>query len=386
MQLTTQGQTLGQTLGRRPDALFAAALALPGLAATLAAGIARAEEPPDHASIDLKYLYYRDWQPGGSRMRVSAPSIYLLMPLENRFALEGSFVMDTISGASPLFHDTLSGASGLGVNDLRKAGDLKLTKYFERASVGAVFAYSTEHDYLSRSLGLDARVSSADNNTSVAFGVAHAEDDIDSENRVARGQHKRTTELMTGITQVLTPSDIVQSNVTYARGNGYYDDPYKAIDVRPDHRNQLAWLTRWNHHFDGFDATLRLSARYYRDTFGVKALTFAGEWVQPLGSWTITPSLRYYTQSAADFYFGPPFPQGFKLNEPYSADERLSAFGAVTAGIKVAKRFAGGWRADFKFEAYEQRNDWRRFVGQDETRSLKPMRALFYQVGLGKDF
>ena len=190
---------------------------------------------------------------------------------------------------------------------------------------------------------------------------------------------------MAGITQVLTMNDIVQSNVTYAMGHGYYDDPYKAIDVRPDHRDQFAWLTRWNHHVGAFDATLRLSARYYRDTFGVRALAFTSEWVQPIGSWTVTPSLRYYTQSAADFYYEPPFPLGFKLNQLYSADERLSAFCAVTVGLKVAKTFADGWRADVKAEFYEQRNDWRRFVGND-SQPLKPMRALFYQVGLGKDF
>jgi hypothetical protein len=375
------------TDARAPSvSLLSAALALPGLAATLAGGLARAEEPPDHGSIDLKYLYYRDWQPGGSRMRVSAPSVHILAPLENRFALEGAFVMDMISGASPLFHDTLSGASGLGVNDLRKAADVQLTRFFERASVGARFAYSTEHDYLSRSLGLDARVSSADSNTTLALGVAQAEDDIDSVNRVALGKHKRTTEIMAGVTRVLSPDDVVQSNLTYAQGHGYYDDPYKAIDLRPDHRNQVAWLTRWNHYVGAVDATLRLSARYYRDSFGVRALAFGGEWVQPLGSWTITPSLRYYTQSAADFYHGPPFPQGFKLDQPYSADERLSAFGALTAGVKVMRSFAEGWRADLKAEFYEQRNDWRRLVGRDEAPSLKPMRALFYQVGLAKDF
>jgi hypothetical protein len=191
---------------------------------------------------------------------------------------------------------------------------------------------------------------------------------------------------MFGITQVLTANDIVQSNLTYARGRGYYDDPYKAIDVRPDSRNQLAWLTRWNHHFAALDATLRLSARWYRDNWGIRAITLGSEWVQPFGSWTITPGLRYYTQSAADFYFGPPFPQGFRSNQPYSADQRLSAFGAITAGIKVAKTFAGGWRADFKVEHYEQRNDWRRIVSGDDSRPLKAFKAQFYQFGLGRDF
>ena len=44
---------MGDARDSKPS-LLAAALALPGLAATLAGSIARAEEPPDHASIDLK--------------------------------------------------------------------------------------------------------------------------------------------------------------------------------------------------------------------------------------------------------------------------------------------------------------------------------------------
>ena len=366
--------------------LLAAALALPGLAATLASGIAQAEEPPEHASLDLKYLYYRDYQAGERRMRVDAPSFYLVAPLAERYSVSGSFVMDTMTGASPLFHDTLSGASGIGVHDRRKAGDIKLTRYFERAAVAAQFAYSTETDYVSRAYSVEGRVSTPDNNTTIALGAGFTYDDINSENLVARGEHKRTADVMLGVTQVLSANDIIQSNVTYARGRGYYDDPYKAIDVRPDFRNQFAWLTRWNHHFSGLDATLRMSARWYRDTFGVRAITLGSEWVQPIGAWTLTPGVRYTTQGAADFYYGPPFPQGFRLNEPYSADQRLSAFGAITAGIKVARSFAGGWRADFKIEHYEQRSDWRRFVSGDDTRPLKTFKAQFYQFGLGKDF
>ena len=50
-------------------ALLAAALALPGiLPATAVAQLA-----PDPGLIALKYLDYRDWQPGGDRMRVRTP-------------------------------------------------------------------------------------------------------------------------------------------------------------------------------------------------------------------------------------------------------------------------------------------------------------------------
>jgi hypothetical protein len=217
--------------------------------------------------------------------------------------------------------------------------------------------------------------------------MGHASDDINSVNLVARGRSRRTTDFIVGITQVLTPRDIVQSNLTVALGRGYYDDPYKAVDVRPDHRDQLAWLTRWNHYVSSLDATLRLSARYYRDSFGVRAITLGAEWVQQAGSWTLTPSLRYYTQSAADFYHGPPFPSGFVPGQPYAADQRLSAFGAFTPGIKIGKSFADGWRADFKAEYYEQRGNWRSLVGRDHSgNGVLPLKAQFYQVGLGKSF
>ena len=48
------------------SALFAAALALPGM---LPVGAA-AQAVADHGTIELKYLDYRDWQPGASRMTV----------------------------------------------------------------------------------------------------------------------------------------------------------------------------------------------------------------------------------------------------------------------------------------------------------------------------
>ena len=132
---------------------------------------------------------------------------------------------------------------------------------------------------------------------------------------------------------------------------------------------------------------MRLSARYYRDTFGIRAITLGTEWIQQVGSWTVTPSLRYTTQSAADFYHGPPFPSGFVPGQPYSADQRLSAFGAITPGIKIAKAFPDGWRVDLKAEYYEQKGSWRSLIGSDNSgRELLPVKAQFYQVGLSKTF
>jgi len=39
-------------------------------------------------------------------------------------------------------------------------------------------------------------------------------------------------------------------------------------------------------------------------------------------------------------------------------DQRLSAFGALTYGIKVEKTFARNWSVDAKFEQYQQKGSW----------------------------
>ena len=369
-------------------AVLVAALALPGVVPS-----AWAESAPESAQIGFKYLNYRDSQPGLKRVSVDAPSVSLLLPVAGSWSLAGSYTLDSVSGASPRWHSSVSSASKM--SDFRRAADLRVTKYLARSTFSFGTAYSTEHDYRSNSYSLQATFSSDDNNTTWAVGVGRALDRIDPVNGVVGDERKRTTDFMLGVTQVLTPNDIVQANLTVARGRGYYSDPYKQVDQRPRERNQSAVMLRWNHHFDGLGASLRTSYRYYDDSFDVKAHTTSAEWVQPLPrGWTIAPSIRYHTQSAARFYYDPvydpllgePFPPGY-LADPagfHSADHRLSAFGALTLGIKVSKVIAKDWNADFRYEIYEQRGSWR--FGGTGSPGLAPFRARFMQVGVTHKF
>ncbi len=363
-------------------ALLAAALALPGIIPATAI----AQTAPEQSLLSVRYLDYRDWQPGADRITVRNPSFYLLTPLSDSVALEGSLVYDGISGASTLYHNTLSGASGKGgVTDYRTAGDVKITKYLDGAAVGAGAAVSAEQDYLSRSASFDWRVSSDDRNRTYALGLGVASDRINSVNGVAVNQRRDTVDVLIGVTQVLSAEAIVQSNIGYSTGHGYYSDPYKTIDFRPDHREVLAWLTRYNQHLPQFDATLNLSYRYTYDSFGTNSHTVDARWLQSLpGGWTVAPSLRYYTQRAADFYFDPPFPQGFDLGKPYSADTRLSAFGAFTPGISATKMLPDEWTLDVDFEFYRQRSGWR--VGGAGSPGIEPLSARWVSLGLTKAF
>lgn len=368
--------------------LLAAALMLPGVQA-------QAQGVPENGSISLRYLDYADRQPGLDRIRVHSPSVSVMAPVAGEWSIEGTLTADDVSGASPRYHTAVTGASRM--DDDRKAGDISVTRYFRRATLSAGAAYSTEHDYVSRALSLNGTLSSEDNNTTWAFGLAGSRDRIDPVNNVVSGEHKRTVSILAGVTRVLTPNDIGQLTLTRSNGSGYFSDPYKLFDNRPRSRRENVMLLRWNHYLDRTGGTSRLSYRYYSDSYRIRAHTLAGEYIHPLGGgWSVAPELRLYTQSAAYFYYDPvydsalgaPFPPGFSANPGpgrlSSPDQRLSGFGAVTLGLKVVKQIGRLWTVDAKVEAYEQRGSWRLF--HEGSPGLAPLRARIVQIGVTRQW
>lgn len=375
-----------------------ATLMLPGLAAlcAMAPQTAQAEAQPEKTTVAVKYANYEDSQAGWTRVTVNAPQFYLLAPVGKDWSVEGSAVIDSVSGASPRMHTARSSASVMG--DERTAGDVKVTRYFSRAALSASLALSDEHDYQSTAVGLQGRWSTEDNNRTWTAGFGFSRDKIDNQSNgvnTAINQRKNTQEFMAGVTQVLTPLDIVQFNLTRGTGSGYFNDPYKNFDSRPDSRNAWIALARWNHHLSNLDTTLRSSYRYYSDTFGVNSHTTELELVKPVGLWTFTPGLRYYSQSAARFYFDPvldsqgayneaaTFQRAVAISGDRSADQRLAAFGAITLSMKVAYAFTPATTGDIKLDLYRQSASLRMGGGSP---GLAPMNARMIQVGLTHKF
>ncbi|NJD05443.1 MAG: DUF3570 domain-containing protein [Methylococcaceae bacterium] len=208
-----------------------------------------------------------------------------------------------------------------------------------------------------------------------------------------------------GLTQVLTKSALVQAGLGYTRSSGYLANPYKVVETywvdpdqapnperpgtlatsagaaraflerRPEQRHQWTGDLRYVQHLAPLDAALHLNYRLFHDDWGIDSHTFEADWVQPLGGgWTLTPRARYYSQSAADFYH--PYlvvPHAYdtvddikrpartakahaknlsRLPSAYSSDHRLSAYGAFSWGVTLAKRFSRGVSLEAGFEHY----------------------------------
>ena len=382
--------------------LLSAAMALPCVM-----GVAHAESAPEKGTLSFKYLDYKERQQligdaakgdaglysksGAStfddRIRVKATASSVMLPLNAEWSMAGTLITDSISGASPAYHTEALTA----MKDFRRAVDTSLTRYLTNGTVTVGLNHSGENDYISRGVSLLATRATEDKNTTWTAGVGLNRDVINPSNRIVFNETKHVTDFILGVTQVLSMNDIVQFNLGSFKGRGYFSDPYKIYDERPRNRSHETLLARWNHHFSDLNGTSRLAYRYYTDNWGIRSHTFDAEWVQAFGEgWRVAPALRFYTQTAANFYVEAdpslsPFPPNPPANARYfSEDQRVSAFGGLTMGVKLSKQLNLDTKVDVKFEQYGQKGAWT-LLGSG-SKGLAPFYARSLQVGITHSF
>ena len=333
----------------KPDgalgALMRAALALPILALAPRAGAAVVGE------VGASVLGYKE----RGLMKATEPILFGHAVIDDVWEVEASAVGDILTGASPQLVTNVNGQpmqvlTGASVYERRHAGDAKVGRRFGELTLSASAAVSNEHDYHSKAGGLEARRDFNDKNTTLTLGYGRANDHVGSSIDPNLDAPRTTDQYLAGVTQVLSPVALVQSSLAYANGRGWYNDPYKFTltfypdqplpsllpDLRPDHRRSWAWLTRYRRHFAAQRGTLQADYRYFQDDWGVRAHTLEIAWDQQLDErWSVRPALRYYTQSAADFY-SPVIPRPAPRFQ--SSDQRLAAFGGLSPSLRATLR------------------------------------------------
>jgi hypothetical protein len=204
------------------------------------------------------------------------------------------------------------------------------------------------------------------------------------------------------VAQVVNKDLLLESGFGFVRNTGFLGNPYKAVDMifvdttaspvsgvdantqlwdpfvqgvierRPEERNQGTFDIRMVQYVQELDASVHAGYRFFLDSWGVTAHTFDLDWVQPVSEWAITPRFRYYSQEAADFYqpyflfsgAAPLSPNGqFNLAgvhlDAYSSDYRLSAYGAISTGMTVARNIGKALALEAGFEYYTHAGDLR---------------------------
>lgn len=364
----------GSVLG----ALASGALALPGLAGS-AAATGRLEE----AAADYSFSFYSEdgiadskLAPGSTseRYEIQIHQFHAAAPLAQRMDLAFDLAYETMSGASPWFvRPDATGRpvqvmSGATIEDARTDASLKGGYYFDDSRVYASTGVSMEKDYLSFNGGLEGHLDLFDEMTTVSAGVGASFDQVkpsDSEIFILRPEEeqKNSTSLFAGVSQILDRNSTAQSTLTYRYASGYLSDPYKEVyvagnlqaDTRPGARHQVTWLSRFRHHVPRIGGTLHADYRFYADSWSMTSHTAALAWYQTLWeTLQIVPTLRYYSQSQADFYavfFNAPRSDGY-----YSSDYRLSPYGALSWGVEAEWRLRewkrSSWLATLSWQQY----------------------------------
>jgi hypothetical protein len=240
------------------------------------------------------------------------------------------------------------------------------------------------------------------------------EDDDGEDDDDFRGggeQSKDVVDALVGVTQLLGRRDLIEVTYSYGQSDGYLTDPYKILSVvdpvtgvpvagppdglpylylfehRPDSRTKQSVFAEWRHAFDR--DSLALNARYMSDDWGIDSQT-----VEARYRWNINensylePHLRWYTQSAADFYTTVLF-DGDPLPEYASADYRLADLDAYTVGAKYGHRTERGeWSVRLEYYHHEADPSPGAAVGElaDFNELILPMSAVIAQFGYRFNF
>lgn len=412
--------------------------------ALLGAGVARSQEthmaPPDSGlledwSVDSALAYYHE----DGRIEAIEPVVDVSKVFADGQAVNFNVTFDALSGASPngalTSHTAQTFASPSGKPEHRYTtapGQLPVDPDYQddRIAVGGNWTVSisrldqvsvggkvsAEDDFFSATVSASISHDFNEKNTTLSFGVDNEFDSIHpigaapvpgSDYALAQkqtgGKTKDGVGMLLGITQVITRTWLSEFNISVDRFQGYLNDPYKITSIidsaggttgyeyesRPDQRtrksayweNRVAWSS---------PVSTALSLRYMSDDWGVRSDTaqLHLRWSLSARDRYIEPTIRWYRQTAADFYA--PFvlntdmpPSGYE-----SSDSRLGAFRAMTYGVKFAQKLPGlGSRAESELsvraEYYQQTFDERMAVplGLQGLDLYPGLKAILVQVG-----
>ena len=352
---------------------------------------------------DFVSVQYMSYDEDSGRTTISTPIIEINKDFGADYTLNASFTHDTVSGASPTYYNSPSGASPLdsasgasakipdGViyqddikygdidyEDTREAVSLALTKRFEsRDELTVGGNYSTEYDYDSMAVSTEyLHYLNSTKNQSISLGFSYQQNDVSIPCKLKTGECDSSSgasekiedlEVISGeigFTQILDKTSLVKGSLFYISEDGYLTNPYMRVvrdynsnpkispEKKPDTRKAYGSLIEYTKAINDKLAT-NLSYRFYSDDWDITSHTlntelnyeFTDKFLMGLG-------LRYYTQSEAEFYNGAK--DYFTTQEYASSDRRMSSFDSFNYKISGDYRMSKTISVNANINYYKQ--------------------------------
>lgn len=323
---------------------------------------------------------------------VISPHVTGTVTLPSKTSLSATYTEDIVSSASVDVRTTASPR----IFDRRQEVDFGLGQLVGGFQLGASYVHARERDYLSNGGSLSASRELFQKNTTLSLRAGFMS------NFVGRADDPLYQAPMTdwsadlAVTQIFTPTTIMQVNATVARSNGMMASPYRKVRVpmpdsgagslvlfmpenEPSERLRFAAAIGLKQAL-GDIVVLHGEYRLYRDSWSVLSHTVDARVVFDLSPVTVRLRYRGYTQSRASFYQ----PAYETLRLYLSSDRELSAFSSHLFGAKVEWQplRTEGTGARFRFDVKAEGMYFR----YPEFLRLDQRWALITQAGMAVDF
>jgi hypothetical protein len=321
-----------------------AALALVTLVA--AAPATAAVLPDDRADV----LYHR-YDGGG--VTIDGPSLLVRKQFAEKYSVSANYYVDMVSSASI---DVVTTASPY--TEERNQASLALDMLNGKTQYSIGFAGSDENDYTAKTASFDISQDLFGDLTTLSFGFSRGWDEVRKrdDDEFSEPVDRRSYRL--GLSQIVTPRLMMGFAYETITDEGFLNNPYRSVRyLDPDSPAGYAYQpevyprTRTSNaasvnarYFLPYRAVLHGEFRWFTDTWGIDASTVRLGYTQPFGKrWVIEGGLRWYDQSAADFY-SDLFPRQDFQNF-LARDKELSTFTSQMLSVGATYELpAFGWK------------------------------------------
>ncbi len=315
--------------------------------------------------ISVQYMSYDE---DSGRTTIHTPAIEINKDFGTDYTLNFTFFHDSVSGASPIYYDSATGASAkiptgavyksdivygdVPYEDKRDAFGLTLTKRFaSRDELTFGLNYSDENDYESKEVSFEyLHYLDESKNRSVFFGASYQKNDVSiycflntgdcdgvsGASSKVKEKDLDVVNLEVGYTQILDKTSQIKLSAFLIDEDGYLSNPYMRVvrdyytnpkiapDSKPDSRRSYGFTVEY-----AKALSYKLSSisyyRFYDDDWDITSHTFTQrfyyEWSE---KWTFGVGFRGYTQTKAKFFSGR---RDYFTDQKYaSSDRRVSEY------------------------------------------------------------
>jgi hypothetical protein len=340
---------------------------------------------------DYVRINYMQYDENDNRVSVKAPSIEINKDIGVNYTLNATVVTDTVSGATPIYVDTSSGASAFnsrGTNKVatnknitfseqRKNGSLSLVKRLQnRDEITTALSKSYESDYDANTMSVDyLHWANESKNRSYNIGVSFAVNNVlirdcsynaqcgtpDTISSASKKETSNTIATQLGVTQIINKTSLYKVDMFYSKEDGYLSNPYYNVvrntnkivaETRPNKRVAYGFNLKYIKAFTNKFSS-KFKYKYYKDDWEITSHTIdINSYYELNTKFTLGLGLRYYIQNEAMFYNEST--KYFTTEQYASHDDRLSSFNSTTLKSSLDYKYSNKTSYDISLNKYKQ--------------------------------